>query len=163
MGDGGHSAERFRLFHHQRAGEKTNAFLGEDGRQKRPWPTPAELSQNIDPVARRAPGAAFIIFDNFHVIEKYNTADAYVIGVGHLSDRIRGGAAIKSRWPRSDRALSFNEKKEMQRRLLAKGFDPDGLDGIVGPNTIAAVQAYQKSVGMVPDGYTSLKILKSLR
>jgi len=108
-------------------------------------------------------GAAFLIFENFHVIEKYNTADAYVIGVGHLSDRIRGGAAIKARWPRGDRALAFTEKQEMQRRLLAKGFDPDGVDGIVGPNTIAAVQAYQKSVGMVPDGYTSLKILKSLR
>jgi len=108
-------------------------------------------------------GAAFIIFENFHVIEKYNTADAYVIGVGHLSDRIRGGADIRSGWPRNDRALSFTEKQEMQKRLLAKGFDPDGIDGIIGPNTIAAVQAYQKSIGVVPDGYVSLKVLKSLR
>ncbi|HGG65594.1 MAG TPA: lytic murein transglycosylase, partial [Rhodobacteraceae bacterium] len=33
-------------------------------------------------------GAAFMIFNNFAVIEKYNKADAYVIGVGHLSDRL---------------------------------------------------------------------------
>ena len=37
-----------------------------------------------------ARGAAFLIFANFHVIERYNTADAYVIAVGHLADRIRG-------------------------------------------------------------------------
>lgn len=110
-----------------------------------------------------AQGAAFVIFDNFHVIERYNTADAYVIGVGHLADRIAGGPAIKSGWPRSDRALLFTEKKEMQRRLLAAGFDPDGLDGIVGPNTIAAVRAFQSSIGLVPDGYASLEILRRLR
>ncbi len=108
-------------------------------------------------------GAAFVIYDNFHVIEKYNTADAYVIGVGHLSDRIAGADALRAGWPREDRALSFDEKQEMQRRLLAAGFDPDGVDGIIGPDTIAAVKAYQSSVGMVPDGYASLEILKRLR
>ena len=45
-----------------------------------------------------AQGAAFMIFNNFHVIERYNTADAYVIGVGHLSDRISGAGPLKSGW-----------------------------------------------------------------
>ncbi|MDF0602320.1 lytic murein transglycosylase [Psychromarinibacter sp. C21-152] len=108
-------------------------------------------------------GAAFVIFENFHVLERYNTADAYVIGVGHLADRIAGGAPIRAGWPRGDRALSFDEKRELQRRLLVAGFDPDGVDGIIGPNTIAAVKAYQASVGLVPDGYASLDVLKRLR
>ncbi len=108
-------------------------------------------------------GAAFLIFDNFQVIEKYNTADAYVIGVGHLADRLGGGAAIRSGWPRGDRALSFSEKQEMQRHLLARGFDPEGVDGIIGPRTIAAVQEFQKTIGLVPDGYPSLSVLKRLR
>ena len=47
--------------------------------------------------------------------------------------------------------------------LLAAGFDPDGVDGIIGPNTIAAVKAFQASIGMIPDGYASLEILKRLR
>lgn len=110
-----------------------------------------------------ARGAAFVIFDNFHVIERYNTADAYVIAVGHLSDRITGGAPIKASWPRGDRPLSFSEKKEMQRRLTAKGFDTQGVDGIIGPNTIQAVREFQASVGLVPDGWISLDILKRLR
>lgn len=110
-----------------------------------------------------ARGAAFMIFNNFHVIERYNTADAYVIGVGHLSDRIAGGGPLKSRWPRGDRNLRFREKQEMQRRLTAKGYNTLGVDGIIGPNTIAAIRRFQSSQGMVPDGYASFEILKRLR
>ena len=62
-------------------------------------------------------GAAFMIFKNFSVLERYNTADAYVIGVGHLSDRLKGGEKIKGSWPRGDRALTFTERKELQERL----------------------------------------------
>lgn len=110
-----------------------------------------------------AKGAAFLIFDNFAVIERYNTADAYVIGVGHLSDRIAGGPAIKAKWPRDDRALTFEERKELQRRLTANGYDTRGVDGKVGPLTIDAVRRWQSARGMVPDGYPSLAVLSKLR
>ena len=110
-----------------------------------------------------ARGAAFLIFDNFQVIEKYNTADAYVIAVGHLADRIKGGPAIQAVWPRDYRALSFAERVEMQQRLLANGFSPGGVDGKVGPLTIAAVKAFQTARGITPDGYPSLDILNRLR
>lgn len=108
-------------------------------------------------------GAAFMIFKNFAVIERYNTADAYVIGVGHLSDRIKGGPAIKANWPRGDRALTFSERKEMQQRLTRAGFSTQGIDGRIGPKTIEAVRAYQRSQGLAPDGYASLSLLKRLR
>jgi membrane-bound lytic murein transglycosylase B len=110
-----------------------------------------------------ARGAAFLIFKNFDVIETYNTADAYVIGVGHLSDRITGAGPIRSGWPREDRALSFEERKEMQRLLTAKGFDTQKIDGRIGPLTINAVRAFQTSIGDIPDGYASLNILDKLR
>lgn len=108
-------------------------------------------------------GAAFMIFKNFSVIERYNTADAYVIGVGHLSDRINGGPAIQADWPRGDRALTFKERKEMQRRLTSAGFDTKGIDGRIGPKTINAVRAYQVANGLTPDGYASLYLLNRLR
>lgn len=110
-----------------------------------------------------AQGAAFMIFNNFHVIERYNTADAYVIGVGHLSDRIAGAGPLKSGWPRDDRNLRFAEKQEMQRLLTARGFNTQGVDGIIGPNTIQAIRGFQASVGMIPDGYASYEILRRLR
>ncbi|MGR1581994.1 lytic murein transglycosylase [Thalassobius sp. S69A] len=108
-------------------------------------------------------GAAFLIFKNFSVIERYNTADAYVIGVGHLSDRLKGGPKIQAKWPRGDRALTFAERKELQRRLTAKGFSTQGVDGKIGPLTIDAVRGYQRAQGMTPDGYPSLSLLKKLR
>lgn len=110
-----------------------------------------------------AKGAAFIIFDNFAAIERYNTADAYVIGVGHLSDRITGASPIQSSWPTGDRALSFSERKEMQQRLTQAGFSTQGVDGRVGPKTIDAIRAFQLNRGFVPDGYASLALLNKLR
>ena len=110
-----------------------------------------------------ARGAAFLVFANFQVIEKYNTADAYVIAVGHLADRIKGGPAIIAPWPRDLRALSFAERVEIQQRLLAAGFSPGGVDGKIGPLTIAAVKAFQTAKSIAPDGYPSLDILNRLR
>lgn len=110
-----------------------------------------------------ADGAAFLIFKNFSVIERYNTADAYVIGVGHLSDRLKGGPKIRASWPEGDRALTFAERQELQQRLTAAGFSTQGVDGKIGPNTIDAVRAYQRARGLVPDGYPSLRLLERLR
>lgn len=110
-----------------------------------------------------ARGAAFLVFDNFAVIERYNTADAYVIGVGHLSDRLRGAGPIRSGWPRGDRALTLPERRELQSRLTASGFDTRGVDGKIGPRTIEAVRAYQRTLGLAPDGYASLDVLSRLR
>ncbi|MFM2354752.1 MAG: hypothetical protein RLZZ528_488 [Pseudomonadota bacterium] len=110
-----------------------------------------------------ARGAAFMIFPNFNVIERYNAADAYVIGIGHLADRIRGGKPIQAGWPREDRALTLPERIELQERLTAAGFDTGGADGKIGPRTLASVRAFQRSIGMIPDGYASLDLLKRLR
>ncbi len=110
-----------------------------------------------------AQGAAFMIFDNFHVIERYNAADAYVIGVGHLADRLAGGPAIQASWPRGYAPLSFRQKQQLQRRLTRAGFDTDGTDGIIGPNTIAAIRAFQESIGVTADGFASQDVLNRLR
>ncbi len=110
-----------------------------------------------------ARGAAFLIFHNFHAIERYNAADAYVIAIGHLSDRLRGGPPIRADWPRGDRALTFAERQELQERLTREGHDTGGADGKIGPKTLAALRAYQRRIGMVPDGYPSLEVLRHLR
>ncbi|MEO0830448.1 MAG: lytic murein transglycosylase, partial [Pseudomonadota bacterium] len=110
-----------------------------------------------------AQGAAFMIFKNFNVLERYNTADAYVIGVGHLSDRITGGPPIQASWPRQDRALKYAERQELQRLLTRAGFDTQGVDGKIGPLTIAAIRAFQDSKGLIPDGYASPALLQQLR
>ncbi len=110
-----------------------------------------------------ARGAAFLIYANFRAIERYNAADAYVIAIGHLSDRLAGGPPIRAAWPRDDRALTGAENRELQDLLTAAGFDTGGVDGKIGPKTLAAIRAYQRSIGMPPDGYPSLDLLNRLR
>ncbi|WP_299421474.1 lytic murein transglycosylase [uncultured Shimia sp.] len=136
------------------------ARLGIKDMRGRPVPNHGKASILLPAGAQ---GAAFMIFKNFDVIEHYNTADAYVIGVGHLADRIQGGPAIQGNWPRGDRALTYKERIELQKRLTKAGFDTQKIDGKIGPLTIAAVRGYQRSEGMIPDGYASLTLLKSLR
>ncbi|SHL49978.1 membrane-bound lytic murein transglycosylase B [Roseovarius marisflavi] len=110
-----------------------------------------------------AQGAAFMIFNNFAVIERYNKADAYVIGVGHLSDRLKGGPEIQASWPRGYKPLSFDQRMEMQRRLQRKGFGIEKIDGIIGPNTVEAIRSFQETVGATPDGFPSQELLALLK
>ncbi len=137
------------------------------------WARSGVVDVNGQPVANFGPasillpagsqGAAFMIFKNFSVIERYNAADAYVIGVGHLSDRISGGPAIAADWPRADRALKSAERKELQQRLTAAGFNTLGVDGRIGPKTQEAVRNFQRANGLIADGYASLQLLNRLR
>jgi membrane-bound lytic murein transglycosylase B len=108
-------------------------------------------------------GAALMIFRNFNVIETYNTADAYVVAVGHLADRLQGAPPFMGDWPRDERALTFDERIELQERLTAAGFDTRGIDARVGPLTVAAIRGYQRARGMVPDGFPSVELLERLR
>lgn len=110
-----------------------------------------------------ARGVAFMIFQNFRVIETYNSADAYVIAVGHLGDRIMGAPEFAGSWPRDLRALSYDERIELQQRLTAAGFDTLGVDSKMGPRTIAAIMGFQASVGLRADGFPSLDVLDRLR
>jgi membrane-bound lytic murein transglycosylase B len=109
-----------------------------------------------------AAGPAFMTFRNFNALERYNTADAYVIGVGHLADRLRGGPPLRARWP-EEPALDLAQRLELQELLTAQGFDTLGVDGRIGPRTVAAVRNWQLARGEVPDGYPSLALLQRLR
>jgi membrane-bound lytic murein transglycosylase B len=110
-----------------------------------------------------ARGPAFLVYDNFAAIESYNKADAYVIAVGHLADRIRGGAEFVQSWPRDLRVLTLPEKIELQQHLLQRGVMSGEADGKIGPLTMAALKTFQRQIGVVPDGYACLPALEQLR
>jgi len=108
-------------------------------------------------------GPAFWISDNFAAIETYNRADSYVIAVGHLSDRLRGGRPFLHEWPRDLRVLTLDERRAMQQALKDRGFYGGEADGKIGPLSVAAIKALQRSMGRVPDGYASTEILDLLK
>ncbi len=47
---------------------------------------------------------------------------------------------------------SGNSVRDLQRQLASAGFNPRGVDGVYGPNTAAAVRAYQRANGLQVDG-----------
>lgn len=53
--------------------------------------------------------------------------------------------------------------RELQQALKAKGFDPGGIDGVMGRNTIAALRAFQAANGLVADGIAGPRTLAALR
>ncbi|QFT97498.1 Membrane-bound lytic murein transglycosylase B precursor [Roseovarius sp. THAF8] len=131
--------------------------VGVDGRAVRDYGS-ARIIQPAGPA-----GASFMVFANFDVIKRYNNADAYAIGVGHLSDRIKGGPGIQASWPRGYTPVSFEERKEIQRRLKQMGYPLEKIDGIIGPNTAKSIMNFQQSAGMKTDGFASREVLKRLR
>ena len=109
-----------------------------------------------------AHGPAFAVFENFRVIRRYNNATSYAMAVGHLGDKLAGGGDFVASWPRNEAALSRSEKKQLQQKLTALGFDTQGADGVIGPNTTKAIRAYQQSKQQVADGYANATLLKQL-
>ncbi len=102
------------------------------------------------------------VFPNFDVIKRYNNADSYAAAVGHLADRLKGLPPLPGIFS-PERALTLPERVALQEALTARGFDTNGTDGNVGPGTIAAIRAYQASVGLPPDGFATPSLLQRLR
>jgi membrane-bound lytic murein transglycosylase B len=109
-------------------------------------------------------GPAFLIGQNFHAVYSYNPSTSYTLALCHLGDLIRGDPPFHQQFPGGERRPSLEEVKEIQRRLNEQGFKTDGIDGRTGSDTVKAIIAFQKKVGMQPtDGYAGLKVLARLR
>ena len=103
------------------------------------------------------------MLQNFRVIMKYNPAEAYALAIGHLADRLRGGAPLIQSWPREERVLTIGERYELQQLLARRGFDVGEPDGLLGPRTRIAIRNFQVTTGQVPDGFASSLLLDRLR
>ena len=54
--------------------------------------------------------------------------------------------------PTLQRGSTGPDVTRLQQRLLDLGFDPNGVDGVFGPGTEAAVKAFQQANGLGVDG-----------
>ena len=109
-------------------------------------------------------GPAFLVGQNFRAVYSYNPSTNYTLALCHLGDLIRGDPPFHQQFPGGERVPTLAEVKEIQRRLNEHGFKTDGIDGRTGSDTVKAILAFQKKVGMQPaDGYAGLKVLARLR
>lgn len=110
-----------------------------------------------------AQGPAFLVTRNFDALYAYNAAESYALAIAHLSDRLRGGGAFSAAWPTDDPGLSRAERRELQRLLIARGFDIGEADGMIGARTREVLQQVQRESGLEPDGRAGRKVLQVLR
>ena len=52
--------------------------------------------------------------------------------------------------------------RDVQARLLVLGFDPNGIDGVIGRGTRVALRAWQESIGVAPTGFLNVAQLATL-
>jgi membrane-bound lytic murein transglycosylase B len=108
-------------------------------------------------------GPYFLLTQNFATILRYNNAQNYAIGVGHLSDRLLGRGPVQASFGPDASGMTQADRQELQRLLTAAGFDTGGSDGVIGTKTREAISAYQASVGLPVTGEPSLDLLRRLR
>jgi len=107
-------------------------------------------------------GPKFLIFKNFDVLKRYNNSTSYVMGISVLADAISRKPGIQQDWPRSDKPISFSDKKALQQRLTDLGYSTGGVDGRIGPNSRRAIRAWQSANGIVADGYVEQRLFKRI-
>ena len=105
-------------------------------------------------------GPAFLVYDNFKVIKRWNNANKYAIAVGHLADRIVKRPALTKQAPKNDKSLSRSQIKQLQKQLNALDFQTGKPDGIAGSKTRSALRAFQVANELPADGFPNLRMLK---
>ena len=110
-----------------------------------------------------ATGPAVLVTRNFHVLRRYNNSLNYALAVGLLSELVLGRGGLAKPWSSGIRPLTLAQTVELQQLLSGHGHDTGGIDGIAGPSTVASLQAFQDSAGLVPDGLVDQAALDLLR
>jgi membrane-bound lytic murein transglycosylase B len=136
------------------------AGLGVTLTDKRPLPAADLRASLLLPAGHTGP--AFLVYSNFNVIMKWNRSEFYALSVGLLADRFIGGGTLARPPSTTEQALSRDTIERMQGRLNHLGFAAGDADGVLGPATRSALRAFQKSAGIIPDGYPDSATLSAL-
>lgn len=108
-----------------------------------------------------ARGPAFLALPNHYVIRRYNNSVSYALAIGLTADGIQGRPGLVGTWP-NDGPLSRDQRIGAQRALTALGFDTQGVDGVIGANTRAALRRWQIANGRLADGYLTAELADEL-
>lgn len=107
-------------------------------------------------------GPAFMVYDNFKIIMRWNNSESYAIAVGHLADRILGAGPLVQPLPNLDN-YQRSEMVALQNALNLMGIDVGKADGIFGSATRNGIQTFQSANNMVADGFPSSEVFAAIK
>ena len=105
-------------------------------------------------------GPAFLVYENFDVYLEWNQSFVYTLTAANLAARLAG--APKYDPQNAEEGLSGDAMKRLQEKLVARGYDVGGIDGILGVNTRDAVRQEQLRLGLPADGWPTPALLANL-
>ncbi len=108
-----------------------------------------------------ARGPAFLALPNHYVIRRYNNSVSYALAIGLIADGIGGKPGLTAAWP-DDAPLSREQRIGAQSALARLGYDPGGIDGVVGAGTRRALRDWQAATGRLADGYLTASLADEL-
>ncbi|WP_313446431.1 lytic murein transglycosylase [Brevundimonas sp.] len=110
------------------------------------------LEQAIILLPQGANGPAFLALPNHYVIRRYNNSVSYALAIGLTADGIMGKPGLTKAWP-NDPSMTRDQRIGAQRALTQLGYDTQGVDGVIGSNTRAALRRWQIANNRIADGY----------
>ena len=107
-------------------------------------------------------GPAFLVYKNYRTIMVWNRSDLYAIAVGHLADRLVGKDPLQTARPLAEYPLNRSQIEKIQELLVAQGYDPGPVDGVLGSQTRQAIKEFQRTAKLPADGYPTPELLEVL-
>ena len=109
-----------------------------------------------------AAGPAFLVTANFNVIKLYNNSDVYALAIGHLADRMAGGAPFRAVWPQDDPQLSRAARIALQHKMDDLGYPVKDFAGRFDFDQRDSIRVLQARYGFVPDGHPTPALMTRL-
>lgn len=106
-------------------------------------------------------GPVFLAYQNFNIIMRWNNSQSYAIAVGKLAEQINNAPGLVVPFP-ANAKIRIEDAKKLQRKLKALGYQINGIDGIIGSGTRAAIRAFQLDQGLVADGFAHPEVFAAL-
>lgn len=111
------------------------------------------------PMGRRGP--AFLAYENFQVLQGWNSSMVYVTTVAYFGTRLAGAPPVGRGDPEIE-VLQPQQVMELQRLLIKQGDDIGDVDGKVGAKTRSAIKKAQMKVGLPADSYPTSELIERL-
>jgi lytic murein transglycosylase len=112
------------------------------------------------PMGRHGP--AFLAYPNFKAFMGWNSAFVYSTTAAYFAARL-AGAPLIGRGNGEVVVPTAQQIMDLQRALLARGYDVGEVDGKMGAMTRRAVKQAQLKVGLPADSYPTVELIEKLR
>ena len=111
------------------------------------------------PMGRNGP--AFLVYKNFDIYREWNKSNIYSTTAAYFATRLAGAPPVR-KGNAAVTGLSFKQIKQLQRKLVKRGYDVGGVDGFLGLKTRAAVKDVQLKLGVPADSFPTPALLGRL-